>query len=141
MNEPFEFSITVPSTSVSSNDHVVLTMAVENTSERDYYVNARFAAVPKVGDVWLKVRYGGKEVPYKFRVRLRPLEASDFVLLKPGERVVAGVELSKGYNLKEAGTYEIEAVYLNAAVPDELKKLEVFVGQVAAAPVKVKVGG
>jgi hypothetical protein len=139
MKDPFEFSIAVPSTSVSPTDHVVLTMALANTSQQDYYVNARFAVVPKVGDVWLTVRHDGKEVPYKFRVRLRPLEASDFLLLKPEERVVAAVELSKGYALTE-GTYEIEAVYMNAAVPDVLKKYDVFVGQVAAAPVKLKVG-
>ena len=135
-----QFAISLPRGPVSGKDRVILNLELENRGTAAAYVNARFAVVPEIGDVRLVIRAAdGKEVPFKFRVRLVPLRASDFLLLEPGQRVVAGFHLSRGYDLSKPGAYEVMAQYVSQAVPPELEKANVFRGELAAKDEKLVV--
>ncbi len=132
-----EFSITLPSGFVPRGEKVILNMELRNVTAEPIYVNARFAVVPRIGDVRTTVRKGDLEVPFHIRVRMRALLASDFVLLKPSERVVAGYELTRGYRLEEPGTYDVSAEYVSEEVPKELRKENVLTGRLRSETVRL----
>jgi hypothetical protein len=140
MNGPIQFAVTVPRGPVAAKDQVVLNLELHNAGPEGLYVNGRFACVPVHGDVRLTVKFKGKEVPFRYRVRLAALGNSDFLLLEPGQRVVAGYLLTKGYDLGRAGAYEVAAEYVSEEVPKELAKEKVFTGRASAAPVQLVVG-
>jgi len=137
MSDNLNFSITLPSQTVRINDKVILNLALENVGTTALYVNARFAVVPQIGDVWLNVKHNGDEVPFRFRVRLAELKNSDFLLLEPGERVIAGYHLTKGYKLDHGGTYSVMAEYDSQNIPAELKNYQVFQGHLFSSVEKL----
>ncbi len=135
------FTIVAPARDVPLGDKVVLTLLVKNTSAQPLYLNCRFAAVPKLGDIDLSVHRNGKKVPFGMRVRLAPLRNGDFLLLQPGTCVVTGVELTWGFSLTEPGEYEVSATYVSDEIPRELAGKPVFRGRVTATPVHITVTG
>ncbi len=137
MKNEIAFSIALPSGTVPRGEKVIVNMELHNGTDEPIYVNARFAVVPQIGDVRPTVRKGDHEVPFRFRVRMRALLSSDFVLLKPDERVVAGYELTRGYRLEEAGTYDVSAEYVSEEVPKELQKENVFTGRLRSDVVRL----
>lgn len=135
MSNGVSFSISVPRGPVRVGDRIIMNLALENVGASPLYVNARFAVVPRAGDVWLTIRRDGQPIPFQLRVRLAPLKNSDFILLNPGEQVLAGYELTKGYRFATAGEYEISAEYVAESVPPELANEKVFQGRASASAV------
>jgi len=135
MSEPFRFLITVPRGPVPASDQIVVNLELANTSEEPRYVNARFAVAPAVGEVRFTIRSQDREIPFKFRVRLGEAKASDFLLLQPGERVIAGYCLTRGYDLSQPGNYDIAAEYVSEKTPPELQSEPVFRGHLQASGV------
>lgn len=135
MSNALKFSIDVPRGPVKMGARIIMNMTLENEGSSPLYVNARFAVVPRAGDVWLAVRHEGQSLPFQLRVRLAPLKNSDFLLLAPGEQVVAGYELTKGYRFTKPGVYEFSAEYVAESVPEALAKETVFQGRKSATTV------
>jgi hypothetical protein len=136
---PLRFTISLPRSPVSQGDRVVLGLELENVGTSPLYVNCRSAVAPEVGDIRLKVFRDGKEVPFLLRVRLRPLAASDFLQLQPGEHVVAGYVLNRGYRIDAPGLYAVTAEYVSEEVPKELAGQTVFTGTLKADAVTMTV--
>jgi hypothetical protein len=132
MSDPLSFVITVPRGPVSISDQIVVNLELVNTGTEAQYVNARFAVAPAIGEVRFAIRSQEREIPFRFRVRLGEAKASDFLLLQPGERVIAGYCLTRGYNLRQPGKYDISAEYVSQTVPPELQDEHVFQGRLQA---------
>jgi hypothetical protein len=135
MSNNMKFSLSVPRGPLPVGSRIIINMELESAESSPTYVNARFSAVPRVGEVWLTIRRGGQPVLFQLRVRLAPLKNSDFILLNPGERVIAGYEITKGYRLNEPGDYEISAEYVAESVPPELSQERVFQGRLRSSTV------
>jgi hypothetical protein len=118
---------------------MVVNLELINTGTEPRYVNARFAVAPVVGDVRFVVFSQGREIPFKFRVRIGEPKASDFVLLRPSERVTAGYCLTRGYDLNQSGRYDISAEYVSQTIPPELQNEAVFRGCLRASAVTLDV--
>ncbi len=138
MSEPLKFYIALPGMANLNTDRIIMTMFLENTGKEAVYVNARFAVAPHIGDIRPIVLFNGEELSFGLRVRLPQLKAADFLKLEPGQQVAAGYQLTRGYQLKIPGMYEIAAEYVNEMVPDELKKHPVFVGSILSGTEKME---
>lgn len=139
MTDALRFTTTLPRGPLQAGRRVVLNLELLNEGPSAVLVNARFAVVPSIGDVRLVVRRNGAAVPFRYRVRLRVLSNGDFLSLGPGERVVAGFELSGGYDVSTAGTYEVEAEYVSEEIPPVLEKEPVFRGRLRAPKVELSI--
>jgi hypothetical protein len=136
MSHAAEFALTAPPQPIAPDNQLVIGFMLTNRFEREMYFNTRFAVVPSVGDVWpTLIGPSGNPVPYALRVRMAPLHASDFLLLKPNESVLAGAALRKLFRLTEPGVYKLSAKYVSNEVPPELKDRLVFVGELESKPV------
>ena len=136
MTNTAEFTLTAPTHSVGADHELVIGLMLVNRSAQEQYFNCRFAVVPAIGEVRPKlIAPSGHELGYDLRVRLSRLAGSDFVLLRPGQAVVAGFALRSFYTLKEHGTYQFSARYVSHEIPEELKSSHVFSGEIAANPV------
>jgi hypothetical protein len=131
-----EFALTAPGQPIGPDSQLVVGLMLTNRSHREMYFNCRFAVVPAAGDVWPSLfSPSGSEVPYALRVRLAALRASDFMLLKPNQAVVAGVALRRLFNLKEHGGYKLSARYVSRETPPELASSPIFHGEIDAPPI------
>ena len=143
VSSKLKFYITLPRGKVMKGDQIILNMMLENLGEDRCYVNTRFAVAPVAGDVRLCVKRSGQggdqELPFQLRVRLPQLKNSDFLLLGPGEQVVAGYRLLRGFRLDQPGTYEVQADYVSGKVPPELEGLSVFTGKLSSTPRSVTI--
>ena len=139
MSAKLRFSITLPGGKVAAGDQIVLNMALENSGDAECYVNTRFAVAPQIGDVRITIKSAGLELPFQLRVRLVPVKNSDFLLLKPCQRVVAGYGLSRGFRLDKPGDYEVTADYVSDQVPAVFKGMPVFKGQLTSPSATVRI--
>lgn len=115
-------------------------MTLRNQSDRELYFCARFAVAPVVGEVWPTLVGPTRDaIPFALRVRLAGLRASDFILLAPGEAILAGFAIRRFFNFAQPGRYELSAKYVSREIPPELTKLPVFVGVVESPVVTFSV--
>lgn len=138
MSEQIRLAMALPA-SVAAGEVVMLTMTLENRGDKACYVNARFAAEPERGEIRLTVSHAARELPPRQQIKLMPVSNGDFVLLKPGRRVLAGISLSEVYDLSRPGDYEVHAEYVNEEVPGVLKRMSLFVGRLACTPSRLRV--
>lgn len=118
------------------------TMTLRNDGVAPALINTRMLVSLKHarGEVYFRVRDDlGAAYVYNYIVIPRPVAASDFVALQPGEEVVKDYELRDLYALASGRTYTVQAFYRNLfAHPDP--GTEAWVGEVASNIVEFSVG-
>jgi hypothetical protein len=134
MNPDAEFVLTAPPLSIGSGTHPIVGLMIRNESNAERYFCARFAVAPFVGDIWPTLTGpSGNEVSFALRVRLGPIRSSDFILLAPGEAILAGFQLRRFFRCDQPGRYHLSAKYVSREVPTELATRPVFVGELTSA--------
>ncbi|MEM9694528.1 MAG: hypothetical protein AAGA56_18410 [Myxococcota bacterium] len=138
MNHEVFFSVIAPPR-FSRDEWPILSMRLSYLGEQRIYVPIRFAVGP-LADVRLQVKnQGGQTLSPKLRVRPTPLRPADFFVLEPGETIVTGYSLRRGYALERDETYTLEATLVSEMIPAPLETFDVLRGSVTAEAVSFKV--
>ena len=84
---------------------------LENPSERELYVLTWYTPLEGVRGKIFKVTLNGKEIRYEGRmVKRGDPSRKDYARIGPRESVSAKIDLSRAYNLREIGEYQLEFV-------------------------------
>jgi hypothetical protein len=109
--------LTVPESHVEAGSLPVI-ITIKNVSKSDVVVAKRFAVMPRSGDLEFVISHDGKKLPYRLRVRLPPMKAGHFVVLKPDETLTHKFSLQKEYDFTKPGTYEMQVIYRIPEFPE-----------------------
>ena len=116
-----EFHASFDKTSYTRNDPLLVTFTLKNAGKQPVWVNTRFylssqSAPDDDRDVSLILTSpSGKEIPCTFSYPTGFPKSDYFKLLQPGEEAASEHprDLRGFFDLKEAGTYTVRAVYQN----------------------------
>lgn len=140
-----EFVISTDKDEYKKDEGISIDFKLKNAGTKPVYVNKRFNvnsddSPPKQREVSLEVIAPSKEkLPFTRSYETGLPKSDYFILLKPGEE--AGLDRPrylKGYfEIKDAGTYKITAVYQNSC-GDEIG-LDAFKGKAKSNTVTIKI--
>jgi hypothetical protein len=94
---------------LTSGQSVNLKFELTNQSERPLYVLKWYTPLEGIAGEIFRVTRDGEAVPYQGILASRSVPTADsYVLLEPGERVSAEVDLGTSFDFSKSGTYRIE---------------------------------
>jgi hypothetical protein len=118
-------------------------LVLRNQASGSLWVNRRLAvnhpvSPPHLRDVDFLVQDAyGRVAEFAAKVRVGLPGPEDFVELAPGESVERSVDLTFYYDLVPGEAYQVQAVYENYFVPENLKDTPVWTGRLASHPLKM----
>lgn len=124
--------------SAKPGQHIVLSLTLTNEGGAAVLLPTRFAIEPTYGDIRITVRRDKKELPFRYRIRMAPLRASDFVRIDAKETLIGGIAITRWYSFTEPGNYVVAAEFVCDEMPDALTKENVFQGRLKSNTVQIK---
>lgn len=139
-NDDLKLVLSFEQTVYAIGQPVQAVLTFRNSSD-PLLVNTRFLVnfSGSPGEITFEIsKDGGDLLVFQELLVPRPLDDTDFVQVTPEEPVMAIVDLSDKYGLREGGEYAIQAFYFNDSEP-EAKKGKVWKGEISSNAVKLKV--
>jgi hypothetical protein len=118
-------------------------VVLRNISDCPLWVNQRLAvnhpaSPPHFREVDFLIRDAyGQVAEFVTKIRVGFPRREDFIELPPGERVERSLNLADYYALEESEEYEVEAIYENYFVPEELRGSPVWTGRLVSRPLRL----
>lgn len=105
---PVETDISIAATTLESTQNVEVTFNLTNTSDRTLHLLKWNLPLDGVEGNYFDVVRNGERVPYLGRIFKRAApEASDYMVLWPGQSLSTVVELSASYDMRYTGEYSV----------------------------------
>lgn len=144
-NAKLEISPSVKQT--TDGAEIVVNAVLTNTGSTALWVNKRMLfntvyAPKNFREIWFDVKSpGGKMLEFQCKVKAGAARPEHYVALPAGESVNAEIKLSRCFDMKEKGNYQVQAHYQdgNKEVPPAPADAKHLAGELQSAPIKVAV--